>query len=162
MKKKIVYIDMDDTIADFFKAAYDIGPNGIWIDESRMYIDGFFENLEPIAGALEGVRRLLRKPEYDVWICTQPLAESAASYIEKVRWINKWFPELNGKIVMTQHKGLCLGEYLIDDNPGKWKEKFEKNEGQTFIEFRVVRSTNMEERDRVHRAQWELITKELL
>lgn len=155
--KPIVYIDMDDTIADFFKAAKDDNLN---VDESKMYIDGFFENLEPIPGALTGVRRIMRLG-YDVWILTQPLAESAASYQEKVRWINKWFPELNGKIVMTQDKGLHRGNYLIDDNATKWKDRFEASPGQSFIHFKYVRSFDQNISDKVHEDMWREITDNL-
>jgi len=126
---KTIHIDMDDTIADFlgspaFKDGFDV---------SKMYEIGFFLNLKPVPGALSGVRTLIRKG-YDVQILSQPVAESAHSYSEKVQWIALWFPELIGKINFTQDKGLFKGDYLIDDNAPKWKDKFEANGGQ-FIEF---------------------------
>lgn len=129
MKK--IYVDMDDTIADFmgseaFKDGFDI---------SKMYEVGFFLNLKPIPGALSGVRKLISKG-YDVQILSQPVAESAHSYIEKVQWIALHFPELIGKINLTQDKGLFKGDYLIDDNAQKWQAKFEALNGEgSFIEF---------------------------
>ena len=108
--KKIVYIDLDDTIADFlgaevFKSGFDV---------SLMYEPGFFLNLKPIAGAQVAVRQIMRMG-YDVHILSQPVAESAHSYQEKVEWIGKYFPDLINKINLTQDKGLFKGDFLIDD-----------------------------------------------
>lgn len=129
--KKIVHIDMDDTIADFMGS--EAFKNGF--DVNKMYEVGFFLNLKPIPGALSGVRALIRKG-YDVQICSQPVAESAHSYSEKVQWIALWFPELITKVNFTQDKGIIKGDYLIDDNQPKWQAKFEALNGEyTFVHF---------------------------
>lgn len=129
MSKKIVFVDMDDTIADFlgakaFKSGFDV---------SKMYEPGFFENLQVIDGAYVAVRQLIRMG-YDVQILSQPVAESPHSYSEKIRWIGMHFPDLIMKVNLTQDKGLFKGDYLIDDNMTKWKDKFEANGGK-FIHF---------------------------
>lgn len=131
---KIVFIDMDDTIADFVGHPVFKGEKPCDLTIHHMYEPGFFENLEPIQGAHSGVRRLIRAG-FDVHILTQPVAESAHSYSEKVKWIGKHFPELINKISMTQDKGLFKGDFLVDDNAVKWKDKFETNGGK-FIWFR--------------------------
>lgn len=129
-QKKVIYLDMDDVIADFFNSAKDKTNT---VDEGLMYTHDFFFNLKPVSGAVSNVRRILNLG-FDVWILTQPLANWAPSYSEKVRWINIHFPELTNKIIMTQDKGLMVGHYLIDDNDVKWKAKFEKNGGK-FVHF---------------------------
>lgn len=131
MSKGIINIDMDDTLADFFSAARD--PNTGEIREHMMWDKDFFLNLKPLPGA-KGAVFELEKMGYDIYILSQPLAESPESYIEKAKWIQIHFPQLYKKIILTQNKGLCLGDYLIDDNAEKWKNKFEKNGGQ-FIDF---------------------------
>lgn len=127
--KKIIYIDMDDTIADFHKAAVDDGK----VVESRMWNKDFFLNLEPIPGSKGAINDLSRMG-YDLWILSQPLAESPESYTDKALWIQRHFPQLYNKIVLTQNKGLHVGDYLIDDNAEKWKTKFEANGGK-FIHY---------------------------
>lgn len=127
--KKIIALDMDDVTADFigskeFKDGFVI---------TKMYNKGFFRDLPPVAGSLSGVRALIRMG-YEVQILTQPIAESAHSYSEKVEWIGLHFPELINKINMTQHKELFRADFLIDDNPQKWKQKFEDNGGK-FVLF---------------------------
>lgn len=129
MKQKIIYIDMDDTIADFISAATVDGK----FDYLRMYEPGFFFSLKPIEGSLVAVRQLIALG-YDVQILSQPVADSPCSYTEKVQWIGVHFPELIGKINLTQNKGQFIGDYLIDDNPTKWQHKFEANGGR-FIHF---------------------------
>jgi 5'(3')-deoxyribonucleotidase len=140
---KIIYVDMDDTIADFTGHPVFNGEKTNEFSVHAMYEPGFFLSLKPIEGALTGVRALIRLG-YDVHILTQPLAESAHSYQEKVQWIGLHFPELIKKIHMTQDKGLFVGGYLIDDNDVKWKAKFEANGGK-FIHFKY---------SKYHRSIW--------
>lgn len=128
---KLVYVDMDDTIADFRGADPLKGEPYDEFSVRKMYDPGFFYNLKPINGALSGVRGLIRLG-FDVHILSQPVAESPHSYSEKVQWIALYFPELIRKLHFTQDKGLFYGDYLIDDNPDKWKDRFK---GQ-FVEFR--------------------------
>lgn len=130
--KKIVFVDMDDTIADF-QGSHHFPKDQCREHIHEMYNTNFFLSLKVIKGALVAVRQIIRMG-YDVQILSQPLAESAHSYSEKVQWIGLHFPELISKINFTQDKGLFRGDYLIDDNPQKWKEKFEANGGK-FIHF---------------------------
>jgi 5'(3')-deoxyribonucleotidase len=131
--KKIVYVDMDDTIADFAGHPHFMGEAPNELSVSKMYEPGFFLSLGVIPGAHEGVRALIRMG-FDVQILTQPVAESPHSYLEKAQWIGKHFPDLIFKIHMTQDKGQFTGDFLVDDNEKKWKEKFEKSGGK-FIWF---------------------------
>lgn len=129
MDKKILYVDMDDVIADFYSAAKDQDEN---VQEYLMWTPGFFGKLKPTEGSQWAVAQLEKR--YDVYILSQPLAGHAESYSDKAEWINKHFPSLYNKLILTQDKGLNIGDILIDDNKLKWKEKFEKN-GGTFIHF---------------------------
>lgn len=148
MKQKIIYIDLDDTVADFIKAAT---VNGVF-DYLRMYEPGFFFNLKPVDGALVAVRQLIALG-YDVQILSQPVADSYFSYSDKIRWIGCYFPELLHKVNLTQDKGLFKGDYLIDDNYVKWKEKFEANGGK-FIHFMYNPGTHTQ---RSNKECWENI-----
>jgi len=149
LQKKVLYIDLDDTTADFYKSAR----NHIGIvDESRMYEKDFFFDLKPVDGALVAVRKLIRMG-FDIWILTQPLADCFDSYTDKVKWVGLHFPELVNKIIMTQDKGLHSGHYLIDDNSEKWKEKFEKNGGK-FVHFEYDRGKN-----KCHKAAWNKVVE---
>ncbi len=140
----IIYVDLDDTIANFLGS--EVFNDGF--DVAYMYEPGFFRSLKPIEGAQVAVRQLLRMG-YDVQILSQPVAESAHSYSEKVEWIGIYFPDLINKINLTQDKGLFKGDYLIDDNLPKWKNKFEANGGK-FVHFQYLED---------HRTNWEEIVE---
>lgn len=136
--KPRLFIDMDGVLADFVGA--------LPIKERRynppvMFEPGFFLNLRPMKGAISAIRELILSDKYDLHILTQPGANCPISYAEKAQWICMWLPELKNKITMTQNKGLCVGEYLIDDSL-KWKEPFEKN-GGTFIHFDPDRGSDV-------------------
>lgn len=143
--KKILYLDMDDTLADFCGHFKD-SP----VDTSKMYNEGFFRDLKPVAGALAGVRKLAALG-YELHILTQPVAESAYCYMEKMQWIGMWFPELISKLHMVQDKGLMRGHYLIDDNAVKWRKKFESGGGH-FIHFEYTKNN-----DAKNRVAWDSI-----
>lgn len=132
-KKNIVYIDLDDTIADFSgHPCFDgVGVNDFTV--SAMFEPGFFLSLTPIQGAYVCVRAIIRLG-YDVHILSKPVTSSAHSYSEKVKWIGMHFPDLVNKINLTQDKGLFVGGYLVDDDAKQWKDKFEAN-GGTFVHF---------------------------
>ncbi len=130
MNRKLVYVDLDDTIADFYNSAK--GSNDK-VDIRKMYDPDFFYNLKPVPGALKTIR-LIQYLGFDVHILTQPLSTNYDSYRDKAKWVQMWCPELFEKLTMTQHKGNCLGHYLIDDNLGKWKTPFESNGGK-FIHY---------------------------
>lgn len=129
--KKIVYVDMDDVIADFWNGAMD--PVSKQVLERRMWDKNFFLNLAPIPGSQAALFEI-GKMGFDIYILSQPLAECPESYTDKAKWIQLYFPQLYNKIVLTQNKGLHLGGYLIDDNAFKWQKKFEQNGGK-FIHF---------------------------
>lgn len=122
---------MDDVLADFVKASR-CNTSGKTL-EHLMWRPGFFLNLEPIPGSKGAIFEIGRMG-FDIWILSQPLAESPESYSDKVKWIQLHFPQLYKKIIFTQDKGLKLGHYLIDDNYQKWGKKFENNGGK-FIHF---------------------------
>jgi len=146
MNKKVVYIDMDDTIADF--CGHHSFPRDVFpFDVHEMYEPGFFLNLKVVKGAHSAVRRIMRMG-YDVQILSQPLAESALSYLEKAQWIGLHFPDLINKVNLTQDKGNFVGGYLIDDNLKKWKDKFEANGGK-FVHY--------DYHNRDHKEMWEEI-----
>lgn len=149
--KKLIYIDLDDTLADFHAACRDQDSK---VKERRMYDLNFFYSLEVMPGAKGAIRELLTMG-FDIQILSQPLADCAESYSDKARWVAFHLPHLHDKIVLTQNKGLHLGHYLIDDNEKKWKVPFEKNGGK-FVTFHYDKSTW--NNDETHKLEWERIT----
>lgn len=102
-----------ETIKDFYTETF-------YPEEHRgnilamMNTPGFYRELEPIPGAVEGVHKLAEK--YDVLFCSAPLLSHETCASEKLAWIGEHFgTEWMGKVVLTSDKTVVHGDVLIDD-----------------------------------------------
>jgi 5'-nucleotidase len=85
--------------------------------ESIALEPGFFEQLQPIDGALEAVHTLAAAG-HDVRICTAPKKIHTFCVPEKYNWVKKHLgQEFVERIIMTRDKTLAYGDMLIDDKP---------------------------------------------
>ncbi len=113
MKKKIIHIDMDDTICHFKKHFFkcrNTHPSFIY-PQSR---PGFFAELEPIDGAKEAIAKL--QEHFDVWILTRPSVLNPHCYTDKRLWLEEHYGlDFCNKLILCPDKGLIKGDYLIDD-----------------------------------------------
>ncbi len=118
--RKIVYVDMDDTICDFI-TPFKTGEFKLKYPQSKV---GFFLDLDPIEAAIEGVKTLQTK--YDVWILTRPSIKNTHCYTEKAEWIKKYLGEdMLNKMILCPDKSLVKGEFLIDDDYRHGQPEFE-------------------------------------
>jgi len=128
--KRIIYIDMDGTIANFAKA---VGREITSVSEKcpESLEKCFYRNMEVIAEARKGVALL--EEHFDVYIATKPKSNNPYCLEEKMEWIRQHFPSLAKKVFFTPNKNLLHGYMLIDDH-AKWSEfngkfvKFESGE----------------------------------
>lgn len=126
--KKIVYIDMDNVLVDF--------PTGIAkldAETQKKYegcydeVRGIFALMEPMEGAIEAVHRLATK--YDIYVLSTAPWFNSSAWIDKVEWIQKYFgsaPDsvLYKRLILSHHKNLNQGDYLIDDRLRNGADKF--------------------------------------
>ena len=118
--RKIVYVDMDDTLCDFM-GPFRSGEYQIKFPQSKV---GFFLDLQPLDFAIEGVKTLQTK--YDVWILTRPSIKNTHCYTEKAEWIKKFFGEdMLNRMILCPDKSLVKGDYLIDDDIKHGQVEFE-------------------------------------
>lgn len=136
---KLILIDQDGVLADFEKSV-----NVIWqnrhgtplpiTNRTHFYLHdelpehkaelndiyaqkGFFENLEPIDGAITALHTLLNHG-LDVRICTAPIRAYRHCVSEKFAWVerhlgNHW----TKRLILTKDKTWVRGDVLIDDRP---------------------------------------------
>lgn len=126
--KKIVYIDMDNVIVDF--------PTGIVkLDEKtrQQYkgnydeVEGIFGLMEPMPKAIEAVHQLAEK--YDIYVLSTSPWHNPSAWIDKIKWIHRYFGEdknsvLYKRVILSHHKNLNQGDYLIDDRTANGADKF--------------------------------------
>jgi 5'(3')-deoxyribonucleotidase len=121
--KKILYIEMNVVVADFEKSIRLHLPE--WdrmsqeekagqTDEVCGSIHGFFENLDPIHGAVDAVKRL--SLVYETYFLSAAMWNVPQSNSEKRLWVEKHFGDGFLKhLILTHRKDLAFGHYLIDD-----------------------------------------------
>lgn len=107
-----IFVDMDGVIVDFDAYRCSLGMTG---DEIKRR-PGAYLAMNPIPGAIEGVRSLIGMG-YEVWAATKPPTGIAFAYADKAQWIFNRLPELKRRIIITHDKGLLGDErdFLIDD-----------------------------------------------
>lgn len=82
--------------------------------------DGFFTQLNPLEGAIEGMRLLndfAHEYNHELLICSSP-SKNPNSAAEKLRWISMYLPFFNERnYILTKHKHTIQADIFIDDSP---------------------------------------------
>lgn len=140
MAKVIVLVDQDGPLADYRGAIRRI-LTSMGEDSSRLVVQsastyedlvieygqkiadkvdaernkrGFYEGLEVVDGAVEGIEALLDLGVVPV-VCTKPRRENPTCTDEKISWLDRNFPQFDGRYILTSDKTLVVGRVLIDD-----------------------------------------------
>tara|TARA_A100001234_G_scaffold118719_1_gene104166 strand:+ start:1339 stop:1794 length:456 start_codon:yes stop_codon:yes gene_type:complete len=128
MAKKIVYVDMDNTIVDFKSGIKRLPKrdfkeyNGR--EDEHPYI---FTLMDPIKDSIESVKELNKK--YDLYVLSTAPWENSNAWKQKRDWLGKYFGESEEnpfykKVILSHNKNLNSGDYLIDDRPHNGAENF--------------------------------------
>lgn len=116
--KKIIYIDLDNTLADYLGMAKEMN-----IDpKDAKHIQGFFEKLQPMPGAIEAYNRLTQ--HFDVYILSTAPWSNPHSLYEKILWVKQYLPTAYKNVIFSHHKDLNMGDYLIDDSEKNGAKNF--------------------------------------
>ena len=109
--KKIIFIDMDDTICDY--KSHHNKMSSLHPDiKYPQSIKGFFLDLKPLPNSVEVVNKL--REMYDVYILTRPSYKNPHCYTEKRLWIEQNFDlEFCQKLIISPNKDILMGDYLI-------------------------------------------------
>ena len=128
MSKKIVYVDMDNTIVDFKSGIKRLPKRDIKEYKGRKdehpYI---FTLMDPIKDSIESVKELNKK--YDLYILSTAPWENSNAWKQKRDWIDKYFGDgeenlFYKKVILSHNKNLNRGDYLIDDRPHNGAKDF--------------------------------------
>lgn len=124
---RIIYIDMDNVIVDFETGIKALDPelrakfpNDEGIDDA----DGIFGLMAPYPDSVAAVKRLAEHNE--VYILSTAPWNNPSAWSDKLKWVHKHFGQkqfdAEGKtnwffkrLIISHHKHLNQGEYLIDD-----------------------------------------------
>ena len=120
MKKKIIYIDLDGVIADFEKGKKEHPLSSItpYIGRPDKLPD-IYKDLKPIDGSIDAVNMLLQNEKFNVFFLSTAPWDNPPAWTHKRLWLAKYFEEklIRKKLILSHHKNLLIGDYLIDDRP---------------------------------------------
>lgn len=141
MMKRKIFVDMDGVLVNFqtgidkldeaTKSKYsDDGKGKSHFDD----VPGIFSLMDPMPGAIEGVRAL-KEMGYDLYILSTAPWGNPSAWSDKVTWITKHLDDVfHKKMIITHCKGLLATQedsFLIDDRTGHGASEF----GDRHIQF---------------------------
>ena len=116
MKKKVLYVDLDDVVVDYSSAAK--------VRNVNKNTKNFFFNMKPLPGAIEAVRKL--SDGYDVYFLSTAPWTNTHSWSEKRLWVENYFGLLAfKKLILTHNKSLMKGYCLIDNSSKNGAAEFD-------------------------------------
>ncbi len=122
--RKILYIDMDNVLVDF-PSAFDKVPKRYLITHKDKMdeIPGIFSLMTPLPGAIESFNEL--SSIFDTYILSTSPWENASAWTDKLNWVkNNLGASAYKRLILSHHKNLNVGDFLIDDRLANGADKF--------------------------------------
>lgn len=123
-EKKILYIDMDGVLVDFDS---EVKKTSIITLEKYggnfCVIPSIFSKMKPMPGAIDAYNKLSKK--FDTYILSSAPWDNPSAWSDKLQWVKKYLGDSAYKrLILTYHKNLNKGDYLIDDLKRNGADKF--------------------------------------
>jgi len=122
--KKILYVDLNGVLVDFDGGLKNIDKNILKKHNGNFdNIPDILSKMKPMPGAVEAFKKLSKK--FDIYILSTASWDNPLFWSDSVEWVKKYLGELAYKrLIITHHKELNKGDYLIDDRLKNGSEKF--------------------------------------
>ena len=120
---KTLFIDMDNVLVNFQSGIDRLDEKTKQEYEGHLDdVPGIFALMDPMPGAVEAVQKL--RERYNLYILSTAPWNNPTAWCDKLNWVKKHFggdenSPFYKRIILTHHKDLCHGDYLIDDRPHK-------------------------------------------
>jgi 5'(3')-deoxyribonucleotidase len=123
--KKILYIDMDNVLVDFPSAFEKVPKRYLITHKEKMdEVPGIFSLMDPLPGALDSFKEL--SPLFDIYILSTSPWENESAWSDKLKWVKNYLGENAYKrLILSHHKNLNAGDFLIDDRLANGADKFQ-------------------------------------
>lgn len=116
-KKKIVYVDLVGVLSDY-GSGFDNMCDLLSVPKSLLHdpdeVPGIYALMDPMPGAIYAIERLMKY--YDIYILTSAPWGNPTAWGEMLKWVQKYLgPTFKDRFIISNHKNLLKGDYLIDD-----------------------------------------------
>ena len=122
--KKIVYVDMDNVLVDFPSAIAQLSDQIKSEYEDRLdEVPDIFSMMKPLSGAVEAFEEL--SVLYDTYILSTAPWNNNSAWSDKHHWVKEYIGQpAHKRLILTHHKNLNDGDYLIDDRTKNGADRF--------------------------------------
>jgi 5'-nucleotidase len=122
--QKILYVDMDNVLVDFQSAFSHIPAEVLSEFEGRLdEVPGIFSLMEPMPFAIESFQELANL--FDTYILSTSPWENPSAWSDKLLWVKHHLGSICYKrLILTHHKNLNLGHFLVDDRTKNGVDRF--------------------------------------
>jgi 5'-nucleotidase len=128
-QRKTLYIDLDNTLVDFRKRMEALDPVVLARYENRMdEAPGIFALMPAMPGALDAYAELSRL--FETYILSTAPWLNPSAWQHKIEWVHEHLgigedSPAYKRLILTHHKNLNRGDFLIDDRPKNGASQFE-------------------------------------
>ncbi|MCL2793962.1 MAG: hypothetical protein FWD85_01495 [Microbacteriaceae bacterium] len=121
--KKILHVDLDNTLVDFGARLEGIDPGVLDHYDGRYdEIPGIFAVMPPVVGAINAFTTLAE--HFEIFILSTAPWGNPSAWQHKVEWVQLHFgftadSPAYKRLTLTHRKDLSIGDFLVDDRPTK-------------------------------------------
>ena len=122
--KKVLYVDMDNVLVDFKSGIDKLDESLIKEYDGRLdEVPGIFGLMDPLKDAIESYEELAK--HFDTYLLSTSPWENETAGPDKLNWVKKHLGKVAYKrLILSHHKNLNAGDYLIDDRLKNGVDKF--------------------------------------
>ena len=115
---------MDNVLVDFRSGIARLSKSDIIRYEGEFdEVPGIFSMMEPMPGAIKAYHSLSRI--FDTYILSTAPWNNATAWADKNLWVRKYLGVIAHKrLILSHHKNLLSGDYLIDDRTANGAAEF--------------------------------------
>lgn len=116
---------MDNVLVDFPSAFEKVPKRYLITHKEKMdEVPGIFSLMDPLPGALDSFKEL--SPLFDIYILSTSPWENESAWSDKLKWVKNYLGENAYKrLILSHHKNLNAGDFLIDDRLANGADKFQ-------------------------------------
>jgi 5'(3')-deoxyribonucleotidase len=127
--QKILYINLDNALVNV-QSGIDRLTNAEYCRYENRFdeVPGIYARMEPLPGAIEAFCTLAKS--FDAYILSTAPWANASAWQNKLEWVHEYFGAEAGtpayqRLILTHHKRLNRGAFLVDDRSSVGADRFE-------------------------------------